>query len=73
MEVVLRRFKTIQWAYNPMAEPVAEQKNDSKKHMYLGLKKILFVSDFRTTLSKHVRPKIILWISKKKNFFFFLP
>ena len=22
-----------------MAEPVAEQKNDSKKHMYLGLKK----------------------------------
>ena len=30
----------------------------------LGLKKILFVSDFRPTLSKHVRPKFILWISK---------
>ena len=55
-----------------MAEPVAEQKNDSKKHMYLGLKKFFFVSDFRPTLSKHVRPKFILWISKKKkNFFFF--
>ena len=34
-----------------------------------GLKKILFVSDFRPTQSKHVRPKLILWISppKKKN------
>ena len=40
----------------------------------LGLKKILFVSDFRPTLSKHVRPKFILWISqkKKKKIFFFL-
>ena len=35
--------------------------------LWQGLKKILFVSDFRPTLSKHVRPKFILWISKKKK------
>ena len=34
---------------------------------YSGLKKILSVSDFRPTLSKHVLPKFILWISKKKS------
>ena len=37
----------------------------------LGQKKILFVSDFRPTLSKHARPKFILCISKKYFFFFF--
>ena len=33
----------------------------------LSLKKILFVFDFRPTLSKHVRHKFILWISIKKK------
>ena len=40
------------------------------KQKIIGHKKILFVSDFRPTLSKHVRPKFILWISKKIFIFF---
>ena len=35
--------------------------------VHLGLKKILFVANFRPTLSKHVRRKFILWILKKKK------
>ena len=31
------------------------------------VRKMSIVSDFRPTLSKHVRPKFILWISKKKK------
>ena len=39
----------------------------TSKVLSLGLKKIYFFSDFRPTLSKHVRPKFILWIFKKKK------
>ena len=41
--------------------------NDKNRQNTLGLKKILFVSDFRPTLSKHVRPKFILLIHKLRD------